>query len=526
MKDSCISYVKGDNEKFIFFYGNGFQIDTLPKGTRIIYPPNPIKKIQNPRKAIENAIEHPLNSKPLSSLLRKGMKVTIAFDDLSLPLPPMKKPDLRQAAIEVILNKLEKAGITDIHLISAICLHRKMTKKEFENMLGKNIVNNFYPHRLYNHDAEDKENMASIGKTAHGDVVNVNRRALESDLVIYVNINFVSMDGGHKSFATGLSDYMTVRHTHNVKALMNSKSYFDPEKSMMHHILNRQGELIEKKLKTFKLEMTINNDLFPSHLKFLQKRHYKLNILDKTAIHLTTFLTNLLPSSLQRKLNSMIRSNYGLIGAYAGEVNSVHKKALEDNFRQYEVEVNGQCDILIGGIPDMSPYNVNSILNPVLFVCLVHGYFFNLYRNKPLIKKGGVLIVIHPLHEEFHKVYHPSYVDFYENVLTKTLDAREIEEKYEDEFAKNKKYISLYRNSNAFHGVHPFYMWYWGCYGLSHIGKTIIVGAKSKRALKILKFDSAKNVKEAVEKAKEFLKKKSPEITYLKVPPLATAKVN
>ena len=525
MEDNCISYVKDNDHKFAFFYGSGFRIDKLPKGTRIIYPPRPIKKIANPYEAIENALENPINSKPLSKLLKPKMMVTIAFDDLSLPLPPMKKPDLRKIAIEIILQKLEKAGVSDVHLIAAICLHRKMTRKEFEEMLGKEIVKRFYPDRLYNHDAEDKKNIVYLGKTKHGDVVNINRRALESDLVIYVNINFVSMDGGHKSFATGLCDYETVKHTHNVKALMNSKSYFDPEKSMLHYILNRQGILIEKKLKTFRLEMTINNDMFPWHLKSLQKRHHELSILDKFAIRLAVSFMNLLNPALQRKLASGIRSNYGLIGAYAGDVNKVHKKALEDNFMQYEVEINGQCDVLIGGIPDMSPYNVNSILNPVLFVCLVHGYFFNLYRGKPLIKKNGVLIAVHPLEEEFNKIHHPSYIDFYENVLTKTLDAKEIEKNYEESFAKNEKYVKLYRNSNAFHGVHPFYMWYWGCYGLSHIGKTIIVGARNKRVLKILNFDYAENINEAVKKAKEFLKKDKPEITYLRAPPIVIVNV-
>ena len=80
----------------------------------------------------------------------------------------------------------------------------------------------------------------------------------------------------------------------------------------------------------------------------------------------------------------------------------VLKKALDDNFRQYEVKVKGQSDILIGSIPDMSPYNVNSILNPILFVCLAHGYFFNLYKGKPIVKKNGVFIAVHPLRNEFN----------------------------------------------------------------------------------------------------------------------------
>ena len=39
--------------------------------------------------AIRYAINHPYNSEPLYAKLRPGMKVTIAIDDISLPLPPM-----------------------------------------------------------------------------------------------------------------------------------------------------------------------------------------------------------------------------------------------------------------------------------------------------------------------------------------------------------------------------------------------------------------------------------------------------
>ena len=33
---------------------------------------------------------------------------------------------------------------------------------------------------------------------------------------------------------------------------------------------------------------------------------------------------------------------------------------------------------------------------------------------------------------------------------------------FEREFARNPTYIHMYRYGNAYHGVHPFYMWYWG----------------------------------------------------------------
>ena len=91
-------------------------------------------------------------------------------------------------------------------------------------MVGPKIWNAFYPDRFYNHDAEDPEGMVHLGKTSHGEVVNINRRAVESDLCIYVNINLVTMDGGHKSVPVGLATYRCVRHHHNAHTMLHDSS--------------------------------------------------------------------------------------------------------------------------------------------------------------------------------------------------------------------------------------------------------------------------------------------------------------
>ncbi len=48
------------------------------------------------------------------------------------------------------------------------------------------------------------DGLIKIGETRHKEPLTLNRRAAESDLLIYVNINLVPMDGGHKSVAVGL----------------------------------------------------------------------------------------------------------------------------------------------------------------------------------------------------------------------------------------------------------------------------------------------------------------------------------
>ena len=111
----------------------------------------------------------------------------------------------------------------------------------------------------------------------------------------------------------------------------------------------------------------------------------------------------------------------------AGEVEAVHEVTTANVYEQHLVPVEGQTDILTMGLPYICPYNVNSIMNPILVMCLGLGYFFNLYRGRPLVREGGVLIMSHPTPWEFHPVHHPSYIDFFEQVLADTTDPVEIE---------------------------------------------------------------------------------------------------
>ena len=124
---------------------------------------------------------------------------------------------------------------------------------------------------------------------------------------------------------------------------------------------------------------------------------------------------------------------------------------------------------------------MNSILNPLLVQVMGLGYFHNMYRGKPVLKKGGVMILTHPCYDEFDHDQHPSYIEFFNRLLPETRDAMALRHKYEEEFAHNPSYIEMYRRGNAYHGAHPFFMWYWGENGRQHVGK-VIVGGRAERA--------------------------------------------
>src|SRR6202011_4086365 len=214
-----------------------------------------------------------------------GMRLTIAFDDVSLPLPPMQRPDNRQRVIEAVLDMAAAAGVDDVVLICALALHRRMTEAELRHAVGDRVYDAFAPHGLLlQHDAEDPDGMAFLGETDQGEEGEINKRAAESDLLVYVNINLVAMDGGHKSVATGLASYRSLRHHHNVRTMQHSRSFMDQTRSALHSSNWRMGRLIAASgIKVFQVETTLNTDTFPSSFAFLQKREWEWTARDRVA---------------------------------------------------------------------------------------------------------------------------------------------------------------------------------------------------------------------------------------------------
>src|SRR5579864_8204339 len=120
------------------------------------------------------------------------------------------------------------------------------------------VVKPFGPELLDNFDGENRAELVTLGKTDHGEEVWLSRRAAESDLLIYLNINLVPMDGGHKSVAVGLAPYQSLRHHHNPATLRDSHSYMDPNRSGLHRSAERMGKIIHESLNIFQIETAVN----------------------------------------------------------------------------------------------------------------------------------------------------------------------------------------------------------------------------------------------------------------------------
>jgi nickel-dependent lactate racemase len=302
MNHPCLVTLERDSAPRTLFSGDRLIEVDLPAGTRCIYPRPTLEPLKDVDAAIRYAINHPEGSEPLYARLRPGMRVTIAIDDISLPLPPMKRPDVRERMLTILLELLADHGIDDIEIIVATGIHRRMKAHEVRHMVGDKIFEEYWPDRLYNHDAEDIDNMVEVGRTERGEVLELNRRVVESDLLIYANLNFVPMNGGHKSVAVGLCSYRSLRPHHNPDTIRGSDSYMDPRKSQLADDIARMGKLANEKLNVFTIETTVNNRMFDPALDFLMKNEDDLTDRERALLKGLVLSTARLPQAARQAI--------------------------------------------------------------------------------------------------------------------------------------------------------------------------------------------------------------------------------
>ena len=418
----------------------------VPQGLSTSLPP-----VADLRAALQEALRRPLDLPPLRELAKPGWRVTVAFDDPTVPCyGPVWEP-----AIRSVLEELEHAGVKkrDVTLLCANALHRKFTRGELGKVIGKELVQEF-GYRLLCHDAEDPENLSFLGVTRSGYDVEINRRVTDSDLTIYINtVVWRGFNGGWKSICVGLSTYRSIRWHHSPDGMSMSI-----EGNQMHAMLDEMGELIEEKIgkrRIFKIETALANPIQVARI-------------------------------------------------WAGSVGETRRAALDLLKQQYPPRrdlAEGKADLIVYGIPAWSPYASFSIMNPLLtLVSSGLGYLGGVIEA--LGKPGCSVILATPCPNQWDDLHHPSYREVWNQVLSRSRDPYEIRDLYEEDFAHRPEYLYKYRFGYGFHPIHGIMATY-PLKRLKHAARIFVAGATDPSLVTHLGFEPKESVEAAVAAAEK-----------------------
>lgn len=473
--------------------GSAVRMERLPLGARVVYPPDPLPRIRDVDTAIAAALSAPAGRAPLASLLKAGMRLTIAVDDITRPAPAMAAPDVRRRVVEQVLELAARAGIDDVEIIMATGVNRRLTAVELEALLGERVFRAFYPARLYNHDAERAPGLVEVSESAAGggDAARLlNRRAVDSDVVVHVGVTATTVGEPVDPLVDGLSGFRSAPAAQVADTLGATP--------------------------VFAVGAALDNATYPSNVGFLRRREWEWDVADHALVKGLVRGGRAVPAALRDRIWRSATAPYGVLTVAAGAPSQVRPVVLAAVEEQERTEVPGQSDVVMLGVPPTSADAVNSVLNPIAVAASV-GRSLLAHRQRPVVRTGGVAIVFHPLARTFHPVHHLASIDFFDDVLAESSDPATIATKYEDQYTSDPWAVQAYRHSHAFHPSHPFRMWQAVTEATSELGDVIVVGGDRATAAR-LGWTAVTTLSDALALAARTVGA-SPSITYLHSPP-------
>jgi len=419
------------------------------------------------KETLRSAIENPLGRARLRDRARSDWKVTIAFDDPTVPcFAPVWEP-----AIKLVIGELESAGVKprNMTLLCANGLHRKFTRRELAKIIGDDLVKAF-GYRVLCHDAEDPEGLTYLGRTDSGYDVEINRLVADSDLTVYINtVVWRGFNGGWKSVCVGLGSYRCIRWHHTPDSMSMSM-----DKNRMHEILDEMGALVEDRLgsdRIFKIETVLANPL---------------------QVH----------------------------KVWAGGVSETRQAALDLMKSQLAPRrkiVEEKGDIILYGIPEWSPYAAFSQMNPILTILSTGlGYFGGVIEA--MGKPGCSVILAHPCPDSWNHTHHPTHREIWERILPQFKDPYEIADLFEDDFSHRPEYIYKYRFCYGFHPMHGLMTTY-PLKRLRHASRVFVAGAEDPAIIRHLGFEPTASVEEAIGETKA-MHGKDAKVVFVRYPML------
>ena len=169
--------------------------------------------------AILQKLDAPEGTLSLAELAKGKKNIVLLIEDNTRHTP-------LRAILPVLVGYLGRHGVPDsaVSFLTAPGTHRVMTEAEIVEKIGPEMATRF---RVFQHDANKEEELVDLGIVMAGDYrvpVQVNRRALEADLLVglgdIVPHSDAGYSGGAKIVQPGICGYATTSATHVAAALL------------------------------------------------------------------------------------------------------------------------------------------------------------------------------------------------------------------------------------------------------------------------------------------------------------------
>lgn len=414
--------------------------------------------LQDPVAATRAALRSPLGCAPLPELVGRGSTVTIAFPDRVKG--GAHATAHRRTTLRLLLDELGAAGVAahDISLVCAIGLHRMNRRDEFESYLGRDTLERLLPEQVVNHDAEDPNGIVDLPPSDAGDVVQMNRRLVESDLTILLGHTagnpYGGFSGGYKMPATGLTTWRSIRCHHSPRSMYRSDFVPISTESRFRHQLSAIGK---------RMESAMPHPFFT--------------------------------------VDAVLNHRSEQLGVHAGAIPDVEQATWPLATARTDVLLEGPpADVLIVGLPRSFHYGIGMGSNPLLMMQAIGS---SIARAKRALRSFPVVIAASVCDGWFNPAEFPAYRAVYDAL--QSVDRASDLTAFEDDIATRYEFIHDYRYNYAYHPFHAFSMAYMGGLARELCAAVYVAGAKNQGFARGMGAIPTASVEEALREAARYV---------------------
>ena len=442
--------------------------------------------LSHPEVALEEALNNPMGSEPLEQLVDKSSRIALMVNDWM---------GGSYYAAPAVLDRLRQRGVKEqnIRIMIAGGTHAKVTRKQlFVSNMGRWRTNNKPPFaeafrilppeiiekwskpgddRVERHDSADPDAVVNLGATCYGDLLEINKIYLESDVVIHLGWGPLALSpwGGllGSGFVLGVSSARAILGHHSPAVVNHKEGHHSEPHSQLYS--RHKTALLEK------LEQSVAAKFF------------------------------------------LIDPYFNLDGKFAGKWWAGNWRPLREDQVRYAleeitVEVPQSADLLIMDCPPWMFHGGTN--NPMLAMSHVAATMRAFLPPTPLLRKGGVVICSTPCDGTFDEWYRPSDREAIELYAKLDRNIDDLFDRYALDFLHRPEYIYKYRFCWGHHPIHAFWLLAAEQYVFDQASQVIFAGAPDSLPLRQMGITPAPDLETAIRMAKERIGPK-PDITVL-----------
>lgn len=204
-----------------------------------IYEPERCEEVDDLQEAIRESIENPIFSDKLENIARGKKNAVIVSDDYTRHTPVKQ-------IIPILIEKLNSVGIYDIKILVALGTHRPMTVEEKKQKFGKKI---FDKYEIINHEYNNHLELRDMGYTSYGSRFYINRRAVETELLIglgqIVPHRIAGYSGGSKIILPGIAGAECISKTHWDGGIMPTEKILGEVENPIRSEMNECARIVD-----------------------------------------------------------------------------------------------------------------------------------------------------------------------------------------------------------------------------------------------------------------------------------------